>query len=272
MLQQSFVEPLCFGSYRIIFSDKLFIQAFHFAASGSLLNESGASQPGSSPIAVFNLGLSCQGARLSQSKSNLRQNITGASASSSSRYQLGPYAELAELSCRVASLELQLTRMKRDLDNTESKNRKLQRELNRASEELHNNNYFQDRAPSGHSATVEFDPDYEYGFTASSVPKLSGLISRFLVRKPDYICRDRIFNAIQRCYDNFCRAGAQHEQHVHMLVATASASSWFSETQRLKFHLWLQTISRRRQFQHISDNVQRDMPVTSTTINPALRS
>ena len=197
--------------------------------------------------------MSNQSARLSQSKDNIR----------STKYRYGTYTELAELSCRVATLEVQLSRMKRDLEVAEAKNRKLERELKRAKEELddkRNESFATDR-----SSYVEFDPDYEYGFTASSIAKLSCLLARFLLRKPGYICRDRVFNAIKRCYDNFSRAGDQHEHDVHMLVATAYASAWFSETQKVHFHLWLQAISRRRHYQHLSLSALRDSTSTTAT-------
>ena len=223
-----------------------------FAASGSLFNSSGSSASGTSPISVFNLGLSNQSARLSQSNDNIRPT----------KYKYGTYTELAELACRVASLEVQLRRMKRDLEVAEAKNRKLERELKRTKDELEEK---RDIAPERNY--VEFDPDYEYGFTASSISRLSCLLARFLLRKPGYICRDRVFNAIKRCYDNFSRGGDQHEHDVHMLVATSYASNWFSETQKLHFHLWLQAISRRRQFQHISLGALRDCS-SGTTSGP----
>ena len=254
------VDNLFFSCYGLMDYRFFYVICYFSAATGSFSNSSGSSTSGTSPISVFNLGLSNQSARLSHSKANIRSN----------KYRYGTYTELAELSCRVAGLELQLKRMKRDLEAAETKNRKLERELKRTKDELDDTKR-NETVAIDRGSYVEFDPDYEYGFTASSISRLSCLIARFLLRKPGYICRDRVFNAVKRCYDNFSRAsdaqGSHHqgEHDVHMLVATAYASNWFSETQRLHFHLWLQAISRRRHFQHLSLAALRDITSTTTT-------
>ena len=152
--------------------------------------------------------------------------------------------EVTDLACRVATLEMQLKRMKRDLEAADVKNRKIDRELKRAKEELdEKRNQLLDQ-----QLYVEFDPDYEYGYTASTITVLSRLIARFLLKRPTYIDRNRLYNSIKRCYDNYGRSSDGYEHDVHMLIATAHGSNWFTDNQKLSFHCWLQSIARHLQF------------------------
>ncbi len=153
--------------------------------------------------------------------------------------------EVAELACRVATLELQLKRMKRDLEAAEIKNRKLDRELKRTKEDLE-----EKRNQLLDQQYVDFDPDYDYGFTPNTISKLSCFLARFLLKKPAYIDRHRMFSAVKRCYDNFGRSSDEYEHDVHMLIATAYASNWFTENQKLNFHCWIESLSRHRQLAH----------------------
>ncbi len=119
--------------------------------------------------------------------------------------------------------------------------RKLEVELKRTKEELKER-----RVEMVERDYVDFDPDYEYGYCGSSISRLSCLISRFLFRKPTYICRDRIFRSVKRCYENYSGPSSQFQDDLHMLIATSNASNWFSDTHKLHFHLWLQTLCRRK--------------------------
>lgn len=151
--------------------------------------------------------------------------------------------EVTDLACRIATLEIQLKRMKHDLESADRKNRKLERDLDQAKKEVEAN-----RVSTLDLQSAEFDPSYDYGFEPSSITKLSQLLCKFLFKPPCYIDRDRIFVAVRRCYDNFVREGDECERAVHMLVSTAYASNWFNETQRLNLYLWLQSMMRGRQF------------------------
>lgn len=151
-------------------------------------------------------------------------------------------AEVSNLVSRISFLEQQLKTFKRDLQISESKNRVLEREYRKSREEL------QDKRNELLDAQyADFDPDYDYGYTPESIAKLSLLIARFLLKKPCYVDSDRIFSAIKRCYENYARCGTEFEHDVHMLVASAFASNWFGEAQRINFHCWLQSIARYRQ-------------------------
>nr|XP_019929664.2 E3 ubiquitin-protein ligase PDZRN3-B-like [Crassostrea gigas] len=151
--------------------------------------------------------------------------------------------ELSGLLAKISSLEFQLKTLKRDLQISESKNRVLEREYRKTKDELQ-----QKRNEILDVQYAEFDPDYDYGYTPQSVAKLSLLIARFLLKKPSYVDSDKIFAAVKRSYDQYARCGSQYEHDVHMLVATAFASDWFSESQRINFHCWLQSIARHRQY------------------------
>lgn len=148
--------------------------------------------------------------------------------------------QVSELASRVASLELQLKKMKTDLEAADVRNKKLERELNAAKDDLE-----EKRSILLSNHYVDFDPDYDYGFAPNTVAKLSSLISRFLHRKPTYVDAGRVFNCIKRCYDHYARCGSSNfENDTHMLLATAYASNWFTDVQNLSLHCWLQSIAR----------------------------
>ncbi|CAH1791307.1 unnamed protein product [Owenia fusiformis] len=152
-------------------------------------------------------------------------------------------SEVTELACRVATLEMQMRRMKKDLELAELKNKRLDRELKQTKDDLE-----EKRTQLLDQQYVDYDPDYEYGYAPYTVAKLAQIISKFLHKKPSYLDKDRTFDAIKRCYDNYSRCGDKYEQDVLMLLATANASNWFDNQQRLNFHCWLSSIARYRQF------------------------
>ena len=91
---------------------------------------------------------------------------------------------------------------------------------------------------------LAWDSDYSYGYSPLSVSKLARLLSRFLFSKPRHIDRDCVFVCVKRCYDY--HRGAAYWQDVLMVLATAFASSWFSDSQKQKIDLWLQNIAQER--------------------------
>lgn len=149
--------------------------------------------------------------------------------------------EASELIAKIASLEFQMKTLKRDLQIAESKNRVLEREFRKTKEEL------QHKRSELIELNSDYDPDYEYGYTPQSIAKLSFLIARYLLKKPSYIDRDKIFSAVRRCYDKYSRCGSAFEHDVHMLLATTFACNWFSESYRTTIHYWLQSVVRYRQ-------------------------
>lgn len=90
-----------------------------------------------------------------------------------------------------------------------------------------------------------WDPDYSYGYSPRSVVQLSSFISRFLLERPRYVDSERIFSCVKRCFDFYCSCAA-YWRDVHMLLATAVASGWFTETQREKMVLWLKSLTREK--------------------------
>lgn len=150
--------------------------------------------------------------------------------------------EVSDLLRRISSLEFQMKTLKRDLQIADSKNRVLEREYKKTREELE-----QKKSEVMDMTYNEYDPEYKYGYTPQSIANLSLLIARFLLKKPSYIDRDKVFNAAKRCYEQYARCGNEYEHDVHMLVATAFASNWFEESQKRTYHCWLKGIARRRQ-------------------------
>ena len=151
---------------------------------------------------------------------------------------------MSELALRVSSLELKLRRMKRELEAAETQNKRLERQLRKTREELE-----QKRRLLLDTQYADFDPDYEYGYRAETVSKLSRFIARFLRHKPSYVSVSRVFAAIKRCHDNFaaasssCSDGAGCQDDIHMLLATAFSSNWFGDEQRVKLRCWLQIMA-----------------------------
>ncbi|KAL4237752.1 hypothetical protein ACF0H5_002464 [Mactra antiquata] len=149
--------------------------------------------------------------------------------------------DASELISKIATLQFQVKTLKRDLQIAESRNRVLDREFRKTKDEL------QHKRSELVELNSDFDPDYEYGYTPQSIAKLSFLIAKFLLKKPSYIDRDKIFNSVRRCYDKYSRCGSEFEHDVHMLMATSFASNWFAESHRSTIHYWLQCIARHRQ-------------------------
>ncbi|XP_028402954.1 E3 ubiquitin-protein ligase NRDP1-like [Dendronephthya gigantea] len=137
-----------------------------------------------------------------------------------------------ELSKTVASLEADLKRTKKALKISQDEVRKVERELR----EIRND--FNTREGEQNAFDQDWDPDYNYGYSPQSISLLARLISRYLLEKPFYIDRNRIFTAAKRCYDFYYNYPG-YTQDVHMLVATCFASNWFSEQQRKHFNRWL---------------------------------
>lgn len=157
----------------------------------------------------------------------------------------GNEEKVSEMLLRVASLEMELKRVRRELELEHLKCKRLQRELKRATDCLDEHRAAQRCQHAGQPSY--FDADYRYGSTPQSVAILSNLISRFLANKPAYIDAHRIFDCVQRCYEKYGHGGDQYERDVHMLVAVADASNWFNDNQRLSFQCWLQSVARYRQ-------------------------
>ncbi|KAH3864776.1 hypothetical protein DPMN_027802 [Dreissena polymorpha] len=154
--------------------------------------------------------------------------------------------DVSELISKMASLEFKVKTLKRDLQIAESKNRVMERAFKKTKEELQN------KQSEVIDLNNDFDPDYEYGYTPQSIARLSLLLARFLLKKPAYIDRDKIFTAVRRCYDKYARCGSEFEHDIHMLVATAFASNWFTDDCRTTLHFWLQSIARYRQLTTVS--------------------
>ncbi|XP_072173332.1 uncharacterized protein [Diadema setosum] len=157
----------------------------------------------------------------------------------------GELPNTEELNRRLNALEIQLKHSRKQLHLCQADNRKLERELSKARLDLQRK---RGEFNLLKAQLCEFDSDYPYGFHPDSVAKLSLLLACHLHAKPDQVDRNRIFNCIQRCYDNFARCGSRYEHEVHMLVATAYASNWFSDNQKINFHCWLQSIARYRKY------------------------
>ena len=146
---------------------------------------------------------------------------------------------IEKLTKQVAALEMDLKKTKTSLNDSENEVQRVKRDLRemRFQLELH--------STEEQEFDADWDPEYGYGYSPYSIAQLAGLISRFLLNKPYYMDRNRIFNAVKRCYDYY-HTFAGYSQDVHMLLATSYASNWFTENQRVNFDCWLQNLARER--------------------------
>ena len=143
-------------------------------------------------------------------------------------------SHVTQLASRVAGLELQLCRMKKDLDVADAKNRKMERDLDKAKQDVHSRRHML----LTHDQYL-FDPEMEFARTASSVKKLANYISHNFTSKPPFVDISRIFHAIRRCYQTYGCFETGYEHDVHMLLATAYTCDWFSDTQKMSIGTWL---------------------------------
>lgn len=143
------------------------------------------------------------------------------------------------LTKQVALLEVDLNKTKTSLRESEGDVRRVKQELREMQIQL------EMRMSEDQEFDTDWDPEYNYGYSPSSIAQLASLVSRYLLNKPYYVDRNRIFNAVKRCYDYY-HGYAGYSQDVHMLLAACYASSWFTENQRLNFDSWLQNLTRER--------------------------
>lgn len=147
------------------------------------------------------------------------------------------------LNTGIATLQYELSQTKKSLQISEETVRRLQRSLREVRvrsriRSSQSNQLNEDSDPA-------WDPDYGYGYSPRSVVQLSSFISRFLIDRPRYVDPERIFTCLKRCYDYYHNCAAFWPD-VHMLLATAAASDWFTEPQRGKLISWLKSLAREK--------------------------
>lgn len=147
------------------------------------------------------------------------------------------------LTNQIAVLEVDLNKTKKALMVSEGDVRRVKSELRELQYQLEMRLYEEN------DFDADWDPDYNYGYSPASIAQLASLVTRHLLNKPYYIDRNRVFNAIKRCYDYY-HSYAGYSQDVHMLLATSYASNWFTENQRSNFDSWLQNLTHTRFLAH----------------------
>ncbi|XP_029196407.2 E3 ubiquitin-protein ligase NRDP1-like [Acropora millepora] len=140
----------------------------------------------------------------------------------------------------ITILKEELVQTKKELQLSEESVQRLQRSLRelRVRSRIRERQLSEDFDPA-------WDPDYGYGYSARSVVQLCGFISRFLNGRPHYVDQGRIFTCLKRCFDYFHNC-AGFWQDLHMLLATAMASHWFTDSQRQIMVSWLKILAREK--------------------------
>ena len=140
------------------------------------------------------------------------------------------------LTRKIAVLELELNQSKKELEKSRQNANNLEHEIYDLQQQSNT---------LGMSSIPEFDPDYSYGYSPSSISQLSCLIAKYLLSKPHCIDRNRIFMAIKRSF-TYYHNYAGYAEDVHMLLTTAYASNWFPEHHRWTLERWLEQIAYER--------------------------
>ena len=140
---------------------------------------------------------------------------------------------------RIRALETRVERLLDEVRAARGKNLTLERQYEEVRQQLH----------TKHGEVLDLrDAEVflqrEVARAPDSVARLSLLIARHLLHKPRHLDATHVFSAVRRCYDSFHRAGPDCQHDLHMLLATAYASNWFSATHRLSLKCWLQTLTR----------------------------
>lgn len=146
---------------------------------------------------------------------------------------------IEELTKQLATLELDLKKTKDALKNSEGAVLRVERELTDMRHQINLHSREEEEFDP------DWDPEYSYGYSPLSISQLASLVSRYLLNKPYYIDRNLVYAAIKRSYDYYHNY-AGYSQDVHMLLAAAYASNWFTENQKWDFDSWLENIARQR--------------------------
>ena len=146
---------------------------------------------------------------------------------------------IEDLTKQLATLEIDLKKTKDALKCSEGAVLRVERQLRDMRYQINL------QAQSDEEYGSDWDPEYNYGYSPLSISQLASLVSRYLLNKPRYVDRNLVYVAIKRCYDYYHNY-AGYSQDVHMLLAAAYASNWFTENQRWNFDSWLGNIARHR--------------------------
>ncbi|XP_065051576.1 E3 ubiquitin-protein ligase NRDP1-like [Rhopilema esculentum] len=139
---------------------------------------------------------------------------------------------------QIAALEMDLSRTRLALKDSEKYACSVAKELEKLRQEHEIRDSNQRQYP-------EWDPDYAYGYSPSSIAQLACLLSKYLLDRPSCIDRNRVFMAIKRCY-TYYHNYAGYSQDVHMLLATSCACNWFQDHQKLLLERWLEQVTLAR--------------------------
>lgn len=92
--------------------------------------------------------------------------------------------------------------------------------------------------------SVTVDEGYKYDRTR--VKELSLLICKYLENKPGNIDRNRIYNCVKACYDDFCKDWGDNPEcygiDMRMLINICLASTWFSTKQHKNLLDWAECV------------------------------
>ncbi|XP_076442679.1 uncharacterized protein LOC143281360 [Babylonia areolata] len=178
---------------------------------------------------------------------------------------------------RIRTLEGRLERLVQDLRCARSKTVNLEREFHKVSDHFrftlhdeggqqrhHHDEGHQQRHHHHHvhDTHTRCFLQEECARGPATVAQLSLLIARHLLEKPGDVDSGEVFGAIGRCVTALHMSGTgggpdcRHD--VHMLLATAFASNWFSPCQRLSLYRWLQTMTTASVAQTVAVSLAAD--------------
>lgn len=152
---------------------------------------------------------------------------------------------------RISILEIQLKHTRKKLELCEADNKRLMRELSEAKLDIQTLSKKLNLETGLEPTLPVTDMNCTHDVSPGTISELSLLITASLRRKPLHISAEFIFHRIKQHYQKYARCGNCYEYDIHMLVATAYASNWFTGEQRVVLHHWLESIAQYRKYINI---------------------
>eukprot|EP00270_Netrium_digitus_P006742 TRINITY_DN1944_c0_g1_i1.p1 TRINITY_DN1944_c0_g1~~TRINITY_DN1944_c0_g1_i1.p1 ORF type:complete len:342 (+),score=64.63 TRINITY_DN1944_c0_g1_i1:28-1026(+) len=136
--------------------------------------------------------------------------------------------DMRTLMRKIQEKDVELASVREKLEATSSMNGSLSRRVSDLSSRLRHLEAF----------------DWSYSYGGENVVELAQLIARGLMSKPEEIDRNRIFNCIKKCTDEWRRDTEESlcVCDLRFLLATAAASNWFTYNQMTHIQEWFREV------------------------------
>ncbi|GFS11710.1 E3 ubiquitin-protein ligase TRAF7-like [Elysia marginata] len=199
-------------------------------------------------LALSRLGTNISTTTRAHSPTRRNQTWQPSSQASVALAQASCAAQVSRLLTRIGALETQVGKLLDDLHEANSKNSELNIEYRRIQKELLVCRRDQAAQTTTDACPKLFVNSETRQLIEIDIGQLSATLAQHLLAKPSYIDSTVVFRQLRSCYvENFLSGSASDRQRnvlhdLHVLLATAYASNWFSQAQRTSLGLWLQHV------------------------------